>query len=271
MLVSRDIIIHRSSPHSGFQSLVCPSLRNPSETYPRRIRDPRGEVALQIAARSADNGGMAKLQASPFVGQLSGSMANLAFRSTATGVQMIARTRPRDPRTPAQVAARQRMTQVAGLWRGMTLEQAAAWRAYALELAEPLHPAPNAFNLFAALAVRVLAVRPAAVVPLVPPAQPFAGDAVRVTISGAPGAVVVSPSAGNAPGVVTEILVQSLATVHRAAYAEKYRSAGFFSLVAGAAVSLPRSPGPVAVALRVVRVDTGQAGPLLELGRVVVG
>lgn len=214
---------------------------------------------------------MAKLKASPFVGQLSGSMANLAFRSTATGVQMIARANPRDPRTPAQMAARHRMTQANALWRGMTLEQSAAWRAYAQAQAEPLRPAPSAFNLFAALAVRVLAVRPGAVVPLVPPAQPFAGDAVQVSVSGAPGAVLVSPSAGNAPGVVTEILLQPLASIHRATYAEKYRSAGFFSLVAGAAVSLPRGAGAVAVALRVVRVDTGQAGPLLELGRVVVG
>lgn len=214
---------------------------------------------------------MAKLKPSPFVGQLTGSLGNVAFRNTPTGVQMVVRQASRDPRTPAQRAVRMRMARAAALWKSMSLAQAAAWRAYAESRAEPMQPAPIAFNLFSALAVRVLAVNPAATVPLLPPAQPFAGDAVRVRLAAGSSAVEVSVDAGNAPGVVTEFLLQPLASIHRAAYAEKYRSAGTFELMAGQPVSLACSaPGPVAVALRVIDAATGQSGPLLELGRVVV-
>lgn len=59
-----------------------------------------------------------------------------------------------------------------------------------------------------------------------------------------------------------------MASVHCAAYFEKYRSQGGAVWVAGSVVSVPAKAGVYAVA---VRADTGQSGEVMELGRVVVG
>lgn len=229
---------------------------------------------MQIRAVLADTSGMARVKVSPFLGELQGSLGNVSFRQTRFGVQMIERQIPRDPRTPAQVAARERMSLAARVWTSLTLEQAAAWRLYAESLvAGPLDPAPNPSAVFCALAVRVLAVNPAAAVPLMPPADPFAGDAVRLKLVqiAPPGKVRLECLQGNSPGVTAELLLQPLGSIHRAAYREKYRTAGFFDLVTGTPVELPSRAGAVAVAMRTVVANTGQAGSLLELGRTLVG
>lgn len=214
---------------------------------------------------------MAKLKPSAFAPGMSGSMSNLAFRETRQGTQMIVRQAGRNPRTPAQEAARDRMARASRAWVQMTVEQAEAWRVYAASLAtNPLAAPPVAFNVFASLAVRVLQANPSAFIPLVPPSAPFSGDAVAASVSAAPGAVVLQVSQGNAPGVVTEVLLQKLASVHRAAYLEKYRSKGFSSWVAGSSVSIPVKAGVYAVAIRAVKASTGQTGELMEIGRVVV-
>jgi hypothetical protein len=94
---------------------------------------------------------------------------------------------------------------------------------------------------------------------------------VRASLSASSGAVVLTIERGNSPGVVTEVLLQPLASIHRATYLEKYRSKGFSPWVAGGSVSVPVRPGVYAVAIRVVEAATGQSGAILELGRVVVG
>lgn len=98
---------------------------------------------------------------------------------------------------------------------------------------------------------------------------PFGDDAVRVAVRAAQGGMEFVPSGSNAPGVVTELLVQTLDSRHRATYASKYRSRGYGAL-AGAPVLLRADAGWVACAVRFVRAAAGQAGPLLQLGRVRV-
>ncbi|MBN8691198.1 MAG: hypothetical protein J0L72_10485 [Armatimonadetes bacterium] len=201
----------------------------------------------------------------------SGKLGNLVFRQTPQGTQMIERVRPKQPNTPAQMAVRERMRQAGKAWRGMTLEQAMAWKAYAQQQGrDPRGFVMDANNVFIRLAVRVLQVNPNAEIPLVPPSTPFSGDAVAASLSAAPGAVNLPVTQGNAPGVVTEVLVQRLASVHRAAYPEKFRSAGFSAWASGGMVSVPLSPGVYAVAIRTVKSATGQSGQLMELGRAVV-
>lgn len=215
--------------------------------------------------------GMAKLKTAAFAPGLTGSMSNLAFRETRQGTQMIVRQAGRNPRTPGQLAARDRMARASRAWVQMTVEQAEAWRSYAASLAtNPLAAPPVAFNVFASLAVRALQANPSASIPLNPPPTPFSGDAVAASVSAGPGAVVLHVLSGNAEGVVTEVLVQKVASAHRAAYLEKYRSKGFSSWVAGASLSVPVKPGVYAVAIRAVKASTGQSGELMEIGRVVV-
>lgn len=184
---------------------------------------------------------------------------------------MIGRPRPNDPRTPAQEESRAKFTRATRAWRSMSLDQSNAWRDYAwsLGLSGPTQGPPT-INIFMSLAVRFAAVNPNAEIPLDPPTAPFGGDDVRVDLGAAAGKVVLDVRHGNSPGVVTEILFQPLASIHRATYAEKYRSQAFVAAVTGQAIELPARPGVVAVAIRMVESATGQAGALLELGRVVV-
>jgi hypothetical protein len=55
----------------------------------------------------------------------------------------------------------------------------------------------------------------------------------KIKTSLPPGAIQLRVLRGNSPGVVTEVLLQKLESVHRAAYAEKYRSAEFSEWTAG--------------------------------------
>lgn len=216
--------------------------------------------------------GMAKVKTPAVLEGYSGKLGNVVFRQTPTGTQMLERVRPRQANTASQVAARERLRRVGQAWKAMTPAQAEAWRTYALQFGrDPRGFRLEANNLFSRLALRVLQVNPSAPIPLEPPTTPFTGDAIAAQIVAAPGAVVLQVSQGNAPGVVTEVLLQKLASVHRAAYAEKYRSQGFSAWVSGGVVSVPVKPGVYAVAVRAVRAATGQSGALMELGRVVVG
>lgn len=195
---------------------------------------------------------------------ISGRAGNAVFVATAQGT--ILRDRPivRDDPSPAQQAVRDRLSQVSRAWRAMTPAQAQLWRNYALELGEP-----NAQNVFNRLGTKVLQVSPGGSLPLAPPTSPFPGDAVRVQVTGEPGAVRVQPLRANAPGVVTEILVQSLPSVHCRTYLSKYRTAQFVAFGA-AAVSVPLRRGVWALATRFVDAATGQSTEILEVGLVVV-
>ena len=200
-----------------------------------------------------------------------GKLGSLVFRNTPYGTQMLERQRPKQPNTPAQVAARDRLKKAGQAWRGMSVEQAALWRAYADSMgrdARGFRLDPN--NVFSRLALRVLQVNPSAAIPLEPPTTPFSGDAIAASVEAGSGAVVLQVTAGNAAGVVTEVLLQRVASVHCAAYLEKYRSQGFSSWVAGSSVSCPVPKGVYVVAIRAVRAATGQSGELMEIGRVVV-
>jgi len=228
-------------------------------------------VWVKILLGFADDYGMATVKASVFADGMRGSLGNIALRQTRGGTQMLVRNIGRDARSPAQIVVRERMGQAARIWKNMTLEQATLWREYAKGLGGGgLKEAPVACNVFASLATRFLAVNPGGVVPLQPPVSPFFGDAVRVVLGSGNGVLTVQVLQGNSDGVVTEVLIQKLASVHRSTYLEKYRSKGFFDLNVGQMVSLPVSAGFYSVAIRVVEAGTGQSGAVVELGRVVV-
>lgn len=217
---------------------------------------------------------MARVKAA-VVGPISGRLGGVVFSDTPWGMTM--RELPERSRrvSGAQAEVRMRMTRAAAAFRGMTLQQAAAWRAYAESLNgdKPQSrkgggiSAQQAFN---ALTTKLLQIDPEAEIPLTPPSDPFGGDALTFTLASAPGGVQVTADRPNTPGVVTELLLQRLPSVHCRTYLQRYRTALFTRFDAGLSVLLPCSPGVWAVGVRFVRASTGQMVAPLELGVVVV-
>ena len=208
----------------------------------------------------------------------------------ATPDGCIARThvRGRQPNTPAQFRVRSRQTRTAQAWSDLDDASDARWRRFAESLAvtDPrtgVTTGPRPDNLFGAHYSRMLLVDPSAEPPGFPPATTFFGDAISVALSTARSLpfdgeseaeteLVFTASGPNAPGVVTQILTQSLVTRKRRTYLEKYRHAGLVRYEAGDLVAtLPRAAGWVACAYRFVREETGQATALAEIGVVRVG
>lgn len=208
---------------------------------------------------------MAKVRQSVVVGGLSGRVGNAVFVATPGGTVLRDRPFVSDPQTPAQVAARERVRLLARVFRSLDLAEAQAWRAAAQGLGL------SAQQYFNRLGVRFLAANPAGTVPRMPPAFLFPGDAVRFVVSAGPGGVVVTADRANAPGVVTEILIQKLPSVHCRTYLSRYRNAGFVAFGAGETKTLPQRPGVFAVATRFVYAPTGQSTELIEWGLVEVG
>mgnify|MGYP000853982581 FL=1 len=213
---------------------------------------------------------MAIVRTSAFVAGIRGSAGNVTYVETPFGVSVRDRVIPRDPRTPAQEAARERMTLAARAWKALSLAEARAWREYAAALDQqpPWRPA-KAQTRFVELAIRFLQVNPQGTIPRLPPATPFAGDGLVLGAEGLVGAVRFAASQPNSPDVTTELLVQRLVSVHRRTYLERYRTQGFHAFGPPADVSL--RPGLYACAVRYVRMSTGQATGLVELGLVEVG
>lgn len=167
-----------------------------------------------------------------------------------------------DPQTPAKLEQRARMAQCARAWKAMSLAQAQAWRDFAAARGGK----PQL--LFQALGCKVLQVNPSAALPLLPPETEFPGDAVRFSVSSGTGGVVVTADRANAPGVVTEVLLQMLPSVHCRTYLSRYRSAGFHACSAGEARTYSASPGVYALATRFIYTPTGQSTALIKWGLV---
>lgn len=216
--------------------------------------------------------GMAKVFPSVAAGGLRGTTGNAVFVQSRFGT--ILRSRPfvsNTPPTPAQAANRRRLAKIGAAWRGMSLEQALAWRIYAEAESVADGSAMALPQLaFTRLAMRYLQVNPDGPIPLAPPTTAFPGDSVRVQLAASPGLLRVTGLSANAPGVVTELLIQKLASVHRRTYERKFVAADYLHFSAGQSVNIPALPGIWAVATRFTLAATGQTTPLLEVGRILV-
>ena len=62
--------------------------------------------------------------------QLRGKAGSAVFAATKNGIVLRPHTVPRNPRTPAQTAARARMARAASAWATLAPEEHAAWVAY---------------------------------------------------------------------------------------------------------------------------------------------
>ena len=78
-------------------------------------------------------------------------------------------------------------------------------------------------------------------------------------------------SGANAAGVVTELLVQPLASRHRRTYLERYRHAAYVRFEGAETVAVPAPEGWTALAYRFVNAETGQVTAIAELGALRAG
>ncbi len=206
------------------------------------------------------------------LGGLSGTSGGAVFATLRDGT-VIVRERPgwRGSPTRAQTLSRQAFRRAAGSWGGLTREEQASWLAWA-RLSDPFAGADGAVRAYVSLAVRWLAVNPMGTPPKLPPAAPFAGDAVAVAATAAPGALVYSPDRANAAGIVTELLGVRVRSWLANPRDRDFRALGQAAFSgAGAAVSVPVKSGRYATAVRFVRVASGQSSSVLRLGVLGVG
>jgi hypothetical protein len=214
---------------------------------------------------------MARVKANPLIGSVVGRLGNLVLVDQPGGVVMRERVTPRNPQTPAQVRWRAAMAEAGRAYQTLSAEQHAGWQAYAVALAEPGERPPRTVNAFVQLAARYRMVNPDLPIPMDAPVSRFGGDGLEVEVAAEPTGVRFTGSWTNAPGVVTELLVQPLPSAFAQAYDTKFRSRGyveFSSSTPSALVACP--PGFYACAIRFVRASTGQAGGLIRVGVVRV-
>lgn len=208
--------------------------------------------------------------------ELHGKAGSAVFSMTRYGLVMRPRTQPRNPKTPAQTAARTRLTRASQAWRSLTADQHSAWQAYAHTVIRfhsfggaPYSPAPH--TLFIALGSKRLQVIPAGAIPTDPPAYPFFGDGITVLATGGVGQITFTASGPNATGVVSELLLQPLLNAGRAPKANLYRPQAFFPFSNGSLSKVANvTPGWYAPAIRFVLAATGQEGERTALPTVQV-
>ncbi len=207
---------------------------------------------------------------------LRGKSGNVTFRRTPTGLVLMRKARPADPRTAVQVAVRRRMAQAVEAWHGLSLEQAERWKEWAagqqrVQAATRRAYSPTAFAAFVGLATKFLQVSPGQPIPVEPPAYAFAGDPVSVTARPEPGAVVFAAASACRPTVRVELLLQPLRYAAQAVQPRAFRTQAFADFSAGALEeAVAARPGWYAPAYRFVDAATGQATDLVRLPLVQV-
>lgn len=217
---------------------------------------------------------MAKLSLNGTGLTLRGKVGNTVYVQTKYGTVMRPRTMPKQNNTPALVAQKERFRRASALWKTLTLAQVNAWRAYAATIKRPPSGggpaiAPPAYQLFIGLTTKWLQAHPTGNPPLTPPATTYVGDALTVTASGGAGKVVFAASTPNGPNMVTELLLQRLATAARTPLATRYRSQSLAAFASGnLTATVNVSPGYYACAARFVNANTGQQTDIFPLSVV---
>ena len=199
--------------------------------------------------------------------------------------------------TSEQAVQEGRLKAVAAVWSEFGAAEAQAWNSYAATIEKRdgvtgVAYSPSGYNAFSGLAYRILQMDATATVPVWPPSGRFIGDSVEVSVSDvaqasapadtgiagrdacatieAVGVLRFSASAPNAPGVVTELMIQRLVNLRRTP-TPQYKSAAFVAfdpthLTADVTVS----PGIYACAVRFVERATGRTTGMQTLDVVTV-
>ena len=105
-----------------------------------------------------------------------GAVGNVVFQRFGDGVTVRERVRPRDPRTPGQMASRAAMAAVSRAWGRLSQEDFGAWEAFGKAGGTAGYPA------YVSLTRKWLAVHGGGTPPTAPPAGPFFGDALTLIV-----------------------------------------------------------------------------------------
>lgn len=215
---------------------------------------------------------MARATTGVLMGGMTGKAGTVVFVRGASGSTYLRpRVRPRDPQTPAQEQVRRYMAEAMRVWRSLTVEQARAWDRYAESLGGD---APRrAVTAFTGLALKFQQAGAPGPIPVLPPEQDFTGDGIGVAVDSPFSGVLRFMATGpNAAGVVTELLVQRVSSLHNKPTPRAFRPAAFVGFESGSlSHEVALRPGYYACAVRFVKASTGQVSGLVGLGSVAVG
>ena len=125
---------------------------------------------------------------------LSGTLGGRVYRDAGGGDVVVAAAPIRvNPKSPGQMAQRARVERVNALWAALPLESMARWRRAAEGLGNPLPQGggsrtrrTSGVALFRSLATKYLALHGGTTAPTEPPATPFLGDGIAVSVAGTP-------------------------------------------------------------------------------------
>ena len=213
---------------------------------------------------------MASVRPNSAVRSIRGKSGDTNYAETPNGIEWKNNPIHTKPPTAAQIAQRARLKAAGAAFRLLTPAQNAQWQAYALTYTvksktdKAIHP--SAYNAFAGLATKFLAVNPTGTIPATSPVSSFGGDTIVVTASGGAGLITFTASAKNGTNVTTELLIQKLANINRKP-TSAYPSRGFFAFPIGTLIkTVALVPGTYAAAYRFVNSATGQEVALVTLG-----
>lgn len=151
----------------------------------------------------SDAPSMAKAKLGILLEELRGKAGNAVFKRTKVGTVVSERTTPTNPNTIRQLQVRANLSKAAKAFKALSPAQVALWNAYALKIAQPGTKPRAAVDIFCALATKRLQIYSGNTIPTTPPATPFTGDSVHVTVSGVPGQIMFYSDDMNAAGVMT--------------------------------------------------------------------
>lgn len=217
---------------------------------------------------------MALAKLSSFMRGLSGRAGNAVYRFTRNGTELADRPIVNNPDTPSQGSVRSAFTKVTRQWKSLTPAQSAAWNAYAEAIRE-MNPisgsttSRSGFNWFVGFGTRYLLVNPdQTLAPTSPPATPFNGDALTITVTAETGALRFTASGPNSTKTTTALLVQRLRNAN-ARPSKSYRTKKHYTFQTGALqTTVPVTPGHYAVGYQYVDTESGQETQATLLGKV---
>ncbi len=221
---------------------------------------------------------MAKIRLSATLQDAAGPLGSYVVAVGRSGLVLRQKPRYRRHQTPAMQAAADRMRRAAELYATLTEEQVDAWRAYAESQVRHNEVNGHAYTMtgntaFIQLTTKMMQAVPTATVPLWPPTGVFTGDVISVTVGAGPagsGTAIFTASGPNAAGVLTELMVQKLASRTRKP-STRFTSAGFVGFTPGHLTqTVALEKGFYACAFRFVEASTGRSTPPIPCEKVEV-
>ena len=209
---------------------------------------------------------------------LRGKSGTVVISKGRNGLVLRPRQTPDNPRTAAQVVVRGNFAKAARSFKGLSASNFNQWKYYATTITrvDPVTGAtysPTPIDLFVGLGAKYLQANPNGSIPQTPPANPFSGDPVTLTVTSTVGGVTLTASGPNSANVKTEILIRVVGSGKIKPSADKLRSWAFVGFAAGSLTyTIGLVPGFFALGYRFVNIATGQetAVTLLPLCTVTV-